>query len=350
MKFKPLTKSTLAVLIIVLSVQTGCMVRNIFLTLASPYNVTESIYWLVKNVTGPVRNNPGLVENIPNPCILNGEVRSRYKLAFIGDILPAGNSSINISPGVKEFFEGSDYLIGNFEGTITASRKNALILLSDLAHNKKNMEILADLFPPEKTYLSVSNNHAGDFGREEFLKSVKILESRGFNVFGWNDRPYFDINDDIRIVSGTMWSNRDRDYVFMLENAEHQVRPGAFNFLYPHFGYEFELYPRPEIVAMGKRLVREFGAVIGHHSHSPQPVTAESVNGINKLLAYSLGDFSGALITKKYQYGIALKAELGQDRSGEWLLGKVEWHLTRCSPLSNGDFIVSLSDERIFKK
>ena len=347
MKFKSLTKSILVILVIVLFIQSGYIIRNIFLTLASPYNVTESIYWLVKSVTGPIRNNSGIVENIPNSYILNREVKPRYKLAFIGDMMPSGNSSINISNGVKEFFSDSDYLIGNFEGTITESKKDALILLSDLRHNKKYIEILTDLFPPEKTYLSLSNNHAGDFGKEEFFKSVKILESKNFNVFGWNERPYFDINDNIRIVSGTMWSNRNRDYVFMLENAGHQIKPGAFNFLYPHFGYELELYPRPEIVRMGKDLIREFGAIIGHHPHCPQPVSVESVNEINKLLAYSLGDFSGALTTKKYQYGIVLKVELGQNEAGEWLLGKVEWHLTRCSSLPNGDFIVNLSDEHI---
>ncbi len=348
MKFRSLIKFIFVILVVVLFIRTGFMIRNILSTLASPYNVTESIYWLAKNVSGTIRNNSGIVENIPNSCILNRNVRSRYKLGFVGDILPAKNRSVNISPGVKEFFSDSDYLIGNFEGTITGSRKNALILLSDLRHNKKNIETLIDLFPPERTYLSVSNNHAGDFGKEEFLKSVKVLESRNFNVFGWNERPYFDINDDIRIVSGTMWSNRDRDYVFMLKDAEHQMRPGAFNFLYPHFGYEFELYPRPEIVALARHLIRKFGAIIGHHSHCPQPVSAESVNGINKVVAYSLGDFSGALTTKKYQYGIVLKVELGQNGSGEWLLGKVEWHLTRCRSLPNGDFIVSLSDERIF--
>lgn len=348
MRYKPLAKLFLVILIAAFFAGTGYVIRNIFLTLASPYNVTESIYWLVKSVTGPVRNDTGTVENIPNPYILNAGVKPIYTLAFIGDIMPAGNSSINISAGVKGFLSGSDYLIGNFEGTITDSKKDALILLSDLRHNEKYLETLADLFPPEKTYLSVSNNHAGDFGREEFLESVKILESKKFNAFGWNGRPYFDINGDIRIVSGTMWSNRDRDYVFKLEDAGHQIRPGAFNVLYPHFGYELELYPRPEMVGMGKELIREFGAVIGHHPHCPQPVTAASVNAINKLLAYSLGDFSGALTTKKYQYGIVLKIGLGQNGSGEWLLGKIEWRFTRCSRLPNGDFIVRLSDEPVY--
>jgi hypothetical protein len=239
-----------------LSIKIGHFIRNILLTIATPYNAVESINWLIKNATGLSKKNAGIVESIPNSYILNKKVKPKFKLAFIGDIMPTYNSFVNISAGLKEFLSDSDYLIGNFEGTITELRKGALILVSDRRHNKKIIEILTNLFPPEKTYLSVSNNHAGDFGKEEFFRSVKMLESRNFKVFGWNRRPYFDIDDNIRLISGTMWLNRNCDYVFMLANAEYQIKPGAFNFLYPHFGYEFELYPRPGIVEMGKKLVQ----------------------------------------------------------------------------------------------
>ncbi|MGD9015256.1 MAG: CapA family protein, partial [Candidatus Omnitrophota bacterium] len=317
------------------------------LTVTTPYGLVESIYWLVKNVTGPSKTNAGIVGNIPNSYILNKNIKSKYKLTFIGDIMPTAESLVDFTDELKEFLSDSDYLIANFEGTITEWRKDALILISDRRHNRKIMEILTSLFPPEKTYLSVSNNHAGDFGKREFFKSVKMLESRNFNVFGWNERPYFDINDKIRIISGTMWSNRSCDYVFRLENAKDNIKPGAFNFLYPHFGYEFELYPRPQIVEMVKSMIQEFDAIIGHHTHCPQPVSAESVKGTNRLLGYSLGDFISVRRAKNYQYGIIAKVELGYNEGGEWLLGRVEWRLTKCSFLSNSDFIVSLSSKPI---
>jgi len=320
------------------------MIRKTFLNIATPYGAIESINWLIKNAVGLTRRNAGIVKSIPGTYALNEKIETQYKLAFIGDIAPSCDSFINISPEVKEFLGDSDYLIANFEGTITEKQKGIQPFAFDQKHNEKIIKIIEGLFPVEKTYLSLSNNHTGDFGREEFFNSVKTLESHGFNAFGWRKKPYFDINDMVRIVSGTMWSNRSCDYVSTLEDAESHIKPGAFNILFPHFGYELELYPRPEIVEKAKLLVQKFDAVIGHHPHCPQPVTAEEANGAKRLLAYSLGDFSGVLKSKKYQYGLALKAELGRNEKGRWLLGKVQWRLTCCSPLANGDFIVDLRD------
>ena len=64
MKFRSLIKFIFVILVVVLFIRTGFMIRNILSTLASPYNVTESIYWLAKNVSGTIRNNSGIVENI----------------------------------------------------------------------------------------------------------------------------------------------------------------------------------------------------------------------------------------------------------------------------------------------
>ncbi len=320
-------------------------IANTIKTIATPYNTTESIYWLIKHAFGLSKKNAGIVEAIPNSYTLNKDIKAKYRLIFVGDIMPSGDSFVNISPALRGFLNDADYLIANFEGVITESKKDALILVSDRRHSKRILDMLADIFLPQKIYLSVANNHAADFGKEEFFKSVRILESRNFNVFGCNERPFVDINGDIRIICGTMWSNRPSDYVFMLEDAQKQFRPKAFNFLYPHFGYEFELYPRPEIVTKAKELIKKFDALIGHHSHCPQPVSVESASGVNKLLAYSLGNFFSVRKTKKYQYGIILKVELGQNAQGDWLIGNIRWRLTKCIPLQNGDFTVDLSSE-----
>lgn len=309
------------------------------LPIVTPYDAVESIYWLIKYVIGPSKRNVGIVKQIPNTYVLNKNIKPRYTLAFVGDIMPTGKRSVHLSSDLKEFLSDSDYLIANFEGIITQRQKKAF---SDCRHNKNIIQTLSEVFLPQRTYLSISNNHAGDFGKEEYFNSVKILESQNFNVCGWKQRPYLDINDSIRIISGTMWSNRECDYVFMLDNVLHHIKPGVFNILYPHFGYEHELYPRPKIVTMAKELIIKFDAILGHHSHCPQPVTVESVNGFNKLLAYSLGNFLSARKIKKYQQGIALKAQLGQSQDSKWLLGNVEWRFTRCCPLSNGDFMLSL--------
>jgi hypothetical protein len=341
-KLKFFIRSILAILLIFLLVKSGYVISNTISTIATPYNPIESMYWLLKYATGLSEKNSGIVEAIPNSYTLNKGIKAKYKLIFIGDMMPTGNSFISISPALREFLSDGDYLVANLEGVITESKKGALILVSDRRHTKRIIDMLANIFPPRKIYLSVANNHSGDFGEEEFFESVKMLESQNFNVFGWNERPFADINGEVRIISGTMWSNRPCDYVFMLEGAEDQIKPGAFNFLYPHFGYEFELYPRPAIVKIGKELIQKFDALIGHHSHCPQPISAESVSGVNKLLGYSLGNFFSVRATKKYQYGIVLKVELGQNEEGEWLVGEVQWRSTKSTPLQNGNFVVNL--------
>jgi hypothetical protein len=314
-------------------------------SISTPYGPLESIYWLVKYFTGPSKRNAGIVASIPNSYILNKNVAVRSNLFFVGDIMPLGRRLLNIDDSLKEFISGSDCLIGNFEGILTQQRRRALFSPSDQRHSKEIIELLANFFPPERTYLCVANNHAGDFGRNEFFASVEMLKSRNFNVFGWNKQPYIDINDTLRIISGTMWSNRKCDYVHMLEGAAHHVKKGAFNILYPHFGYEHELYPRPRIIRKAKQLLLEFDAIIGHHPHCPQAVSVEPSQKGNKLLAYSLGNFSGAFKAKHYQYGIALKMGVGQNEDGQWLAGAVAWRFTQCRPLPGGDYIVSLRDQ-----
>jgi len=306
--------------------------------ISTPYNLRESIGWLKRNAAGLSKKNAGIVKCVPNYHIVNPRVKPQYKVAFVGDIAPSARSRITFDRELKQFVSGSDCLVANFAGTIVG--KGQKVVPFDQAHTAQIRDMLADFFPPEKTCISVANNHAGDFGKKVFLESVGMLHSHGFRVFGWNELPCIDVNDDIRLINGTMWSNRPCDYVCKLEDSERHIKPGAFNFLYPHFGYELELYPRPGIVALGRELIAKFDAVIGDHSHCPQPVTIEDIKGIKKVLAYSMGDFCTSAKMKKYQYGIALKMELGRNDFGRLLAGSVEWCLTRCTPLPGGDFMV----------
>lgn len=309
--------------------------------ISTPYNIVESIYWLVKYFRGPSKKFAGIVTALPYSSILNAAIKPEFILVFVGDIMPLGRRVLRFSADLKEFTRGSDYLIANFEGTITEQPKKALFSPSDQQHSKEIIGQLENLFSPKRTYLCVANNHAGDFGRKEFCASVSMLKSHHFHVFGWNEQPFADINEALRVVGGTMWLNRRCDYLSMLETASDNIKPSAFNILYPHFGYEHELYPRPEIAAMSKQFIKKFDAVIGHHPHCPQAVTSESVQGNNRLLAYSLGNFSGAFKTRKYQSGIALKMSVGQNDEGRWLAAHAEWRFTHCMTSSNGDCTVT---------
>ncbi|RPI97991.1 MAG: hypothetical protein EHM32_00380, partial [Spirochaetales bacterium] len=232
-----------------------------------------------------------------------------------------------------------DYLIGDFEGTITGKKSARWPIAFDQRHDAAIIGDLAAIFRPERTYLSVSNNHAGDFG-EELFSSVGILKSAGFNVFGWDEAPFADIGSDLRVAAGTMWSNREFAHTLKLDRAKDHVKPGAFNLLYPHMGYELELYPRPEVTALAGEMAGAFDAVIASHPHCPQPVTSYGAGGLNRPIAYSLGDFCCALKLRTMQYGLVIKLEVGRNPSGRWAVGKAEWQDTECVMSSSGEFTV----------
>lgn len=254
--------------------------------------------------------------------------------------MPLGARSLRLHSSLRDFIRQGDYLFANFEGTITEQPKKALFSPSDQRQNKEILRQLERVFPPDRTYLCLANNHAGDLGKDEFYASLNLLKAHGFRVFGYKDEPFSDVNDGLRVIGGTMWSNRRCDYISRLEAAADYLKPAAFNILFAHFGYEHELYPRPKIVDLSRQLISKFDCIVGHHSHCPQPVSREMVAGKNRLLAYSLGNFCAASKKKSYQAGICLKLSIGLDGQGRWLAAAVESRHIRVCILQNGDCLV----------
>jgi len=309
---------------------------------ATPYNMPESIKWLLRYIADSPGKNAGISNIISSPYELNEGIERRFVLTAIGDIMGMRGHRLVMQSALKEFISDSDYLIGNFEGTITGKKSAIWPISFEERHDAAITEELSGLFPPDRTYLCVSNNHACDFGAEDFFRSIGMLKSSGFNVFGWRDKPYCDINDNLRVISGTIWSNRKCDYIATFEMAENCVKHGAFNLLYPHMGYEFERYPRQEIVRLARKGISKFDAIVSHHPHCPQPVTTEETKSGPRLLAYSLGNFCCGSTKKIFRYGIVIKIELGQDCAGRWLIGRVEWRHVECAIMKDGRFTAKL--------
>jgi hypothetical protein len=305
---------------------------NILNNTGSPYSLRESIGWIWRNIRGVRKTNPCGIRPLPNEAVLNS-IRPRINLGFVGDIMEMGRKVLTISPDVRLFFQNCDYLIGNMEGTITGVPKSGL---DAQRHDPSILDALAGLFPPDRTFLSVANNHAGDFPAAIFRQSLNRLRGNGFNVFGLRQEPFADIADCVRVVAASMWSNRPCGEIAYLGALGGCCRSTAFSIAYPHWGYELELFPRPDVVRAGQDLLGSYGAVFGHHSHSPQPLTAIRYGDTVKLLAFSLGDFCTGLPIKKFRYGIVCKAEMGPGEDGIWRIGAVRWRYTRVSTQGRG--------------
>ncbi|MDD1777540.1 MAG: CapA family protein [Candidatus Helarchaeota archaeon] len=316
--------------------------------LSTPYNLTEKLSWLKNNLVGPSKKFKNLTSFIPQKSTLN-EITPKCRLGFLGDIMKMNNKDLQIDPAIKSFFQDVDFLVGNFEGTISKAKKVFMVQ----EHTEGILSSLETLFPPSKFALSCANNHSGDFGWSEFNKSYQILKNHGFIVFGRRDEPSILLNDSVNITNCTAWSNQpNTPYVGYLDQATAFFNPKVeCNILYPHWGYEMQLYPNPKQIELGKDLLKQWALIVGHHSHVPQPITSYEMNHSNQLLAYGLGDFSTGLGLKKYQNGIVVKLDLGSSKTGQWEVGTVEWKFTRVHEIDKNHMEVKLEDEcDYFKK
>ena len=244
-----------------------------------------------------------------------------------------GGKSFEISDKLKQFFVDCDYLIGNFEATLTHKPKQWMM---DQIHDEQVLESLAKLFSADKTFLSVANNHAGDFQKDIFMASCGAVENAGFHIFGLNEKPYVDITPTLRIFGASKWSNKPTGVISKLRSKDSfNLNTECFNILYPHWGWELELYPRLETLNEGQEYIDKYDAIIGHHSHTPQPITIQEKKGVKKPLAYSLGDFCFGKPFKMFFYGEILKMDIGilenpsELAQSKWAVGEFQWSFVK---------------------
>jgi len=312
----------------------------------SPFSFKETLGYFIRNSYGPSYKNKDIVKYNPQSFCLNENVVPEYRVAFIGDIMDMAGRNETVSENIKQFVQDCDYLVGNFEATITNDDNKGYSLAQ--RHSIQILEPLAELFEPDRTFLNFANNHAGDFDYKVFSDSVAKIQSKGFQIFGTAQKPFADISNDIRIVAGTTISNRDCDYIVKLDDVITYYRPDKFNILYPHWGYDLELFPRPATVTLAKKLISDFDAIIGHHAHIPQAVTStnseENDSDANKLIAYGLGDFCIWEELKHYLYGMVIKVDIGPNFLGKWQIGQVEWRFITCQEKNATDWETKIID------
>lgn len=301
----------------------------------SPYNFTDSLALLWRNVAGPALHNPAGVSFAPHRFTLN-EVHTQTRIGFAGDIMMMFGRPLSFGTQLKSFLADCSHVVANLEGVITDLPKRG----PDQKHTPDILDALATLAAPEKFALSVANNHSGDFGEAACRESAARFATRGFRIFGMAGKPFVDLDDQVRVVTGTEWSNRSGEHLAWLKNPQQFRRADAINLLFPHWGHEMNGYPRQAEYAKAQEFLRHFDAVIGHHSHTPQPVSRLDTDAGPRLVAWSLGDFCFGLghkrwpALKHYPWGVVLKIGIGprlHDAGSRWAIGEVEWAFTDCA-------------------
>ncbi len=308
----------------------------------SSYGIIESLYWVKKYVFGPSLKPPQSLEkmNLETPfSFLRSEVlefqkiNQKMSILFLGDLMSLGGKGLKISKDFQAWASNTSHLVINLEALLT--NKKAHFHLKQF----NDFNVLDDLklfFEPEKTILSLANNHALDFGPDELRLCVDRVRNLGFRIIGLEDSPSYLIDSRVRIVAATEWSNR-KGYGIM--NFKEKLNLPKFEdeikMLFIHWGHEFELYPRPSEIRRARHMLDSWDAIIGHHSHCPQPVAILSDNqGKSKPVAFSLGNMAIAYRKKLLNRGLALKVNIGppagdSSPTAKWVIGSVSYQKTK---------------------
>jgi hypothetical protein len=294
---------------------------------ASPYDSKEYLGTVWRNIVGPQDKHRELTPYIENRfCVAaSRDAAATTCIGFLGDIMPMKGKRWIVSDEVKNLFSDIDYLVVNFEGSLGEGPYS----LFCQQHDEGIVNDMASVFPPHKTIVSVANNHSADFDYQEFIKTCALLRKAGFLVVGSRDHPSIQLANNINLVACTQWTNQSHGYLPFLENASSFTQSGQLNILYPHWGYEMELFPRQEWRELAKNQLNDFDVVVGHHSHVPGPVHLFSDDqGNSKLVAFSLGDSATGMGYGFYQQGIVLKLNF-QTKDNEAKCTEGEWRKTR---------------------
>ncbi len=288
-----------------------------------PYAFKDAVIFLKNWVLGPSKKYKGSAEFIPKSSTIN-DITPSMKIGFVGDIMRMAKYKLVIDDSIKEFFKDVDYLIGNFEGVITKYKRGAI---GSQIQDEGILESLKDLFAPEKTLLCHSNNHAGDFGWQEFQNSYQIVKDHGFMIVGRRDEPTSMLDKKVNVATASFLSDQRCSFISNeYELSNYYNEKAKFNVLYPHWGFELQIYPHPYQVTRAKTFLEKWDLIVGHHAHVPQPISSYPSEKGNKVVVYSLGDFSYGLKCKRYHHhGLIVKMDVGPNKDGIWQTGNLNW-------------------------
>jgi len=311
-----------------------------------PYGLQESLYWLRKYFRGPADTHP-MAAPFPPPRTVLCEFEPRFDIVFAGDLMSLGNCNWQVGPRLNEWVSGAKYLVVNLEAPITSNK--AYFHLRQF-NEPRVLASLARLKEPECIFLSVANNHVNDFGPDGLASCVERVKAEGFNVFGTSASPYVMVADRVLLYGATQWTNRSAEGLSWLgPNLKPPDRKVDLRLLFIHWGYEFELFPRPEQVNWAKNFLKEWGGIIGHHSHCPQPISFLKDRETLKPVAYSLGNFAIAYRKEVLNYGLTVKLSIGtsshnSSQSAPLIIGAVEWSFLKIQKQAPTMVTVELCD------
>ena len=307
------------------------------------------------------------------------------RLGMVGDIMWLRDSwQTFLAPEVLGYLNGHEFVLGNLE-TVISSRFRVPSFWPDYFTYNSHPALVTSFARPDgrSTFsaLATCNNHCTDRGDDglrdtlDFLDGLRIAHagvrrradeapfvvvetggvSLGFYAACWGLNNPAQISRSalhIEVLPGLVPRVIHPVDLSRIRRAlEGMDAAGAdFKVVSLHWGYEFEFYPDPDVVRIGREIIRAGADVVmGTHPHVIQPLEVCFVNGYERrygddlaalrpetgcviedgrgtprkgLIAYSLGNFATAMFTLHCRTGLVLSVRLGRDEQ----TGRLDWH------------------------
>ncbi len=239
---------------------------------------------------------------------MDGYERVNMKILFIGDSL-FDTEKVIIDEQILRLCRGVDCVIVNLEGPITeklpgSTKKNPINT------TPKALEILKKL---NVGLAILANNHSMDFGEKGIENTLENLNSIGVRYAGIG-APTKSIQVGNMKIAVMAFSHREGlmspeiygapfslpKWEILQNQIEGMICKNDITLFSYHGGEEHFFYPWPRRAAFLRKLARSgITIVLGHHSHSVQPIEIHN----NVPVIFSLGNFYLNTIRQKQRVG-----------------------------------------------
>ena len=248
------------------------------------------------------------------------------KMIAVGDVMPGGvlnsTENIGVSKDIKDSLCSADLIVATLEtavGNEPLFYDEKMKRLGDVIYVEDD-----DLVRLKKLNIgivSLANNHFFDLGIDGARHTIDLLDRMGIKHCGAGmnlseaSKPVVIENggESFAFLAFCDWREEhvgwcpfatenspgvnpmDEDYV--LAEIRKYARLYDHIVVVPHWGKEYSLWPKPEIVSLSKKMLNAGATlVLGGHTHCVQPILKQK----NKAVVYSMGNFlfPDRLITK----------------------------------------------------
>ena len=237
---------------------------------------------------------------------MSGHLGQSMRFAFVGDIYLGPYAEPWLSADIPDLHHllGVDVVVGNFESVIDGPSVGDPH--PDKIHLSTPRSSLPKLRDMGIDFVSVANNHIGDYGPKSASHTIEALrdEFGSENVFGWSERPVAELATGLRVV-GACFSEtnplvlEDTSRISTADDLHGLLARETSSFgplmVYAHWGEEYLSLTALDLRTRARQL-RAAGVthVVGTHSHVIG--AAETIDGF--CVTYGLGNFLFHIVRK----------------------------------------------------